>query len=172
MKRGRETKKQSRGKHKLVSLLACISDRPLSMTAVQSILLSLFIVMQTHCSIHQPCLEVLSAWLWSLQVPPTLSYDPVYQPGLQVQIIFQLYLLLHLLAQTVAGSPVSHGSSCPTHPNRQTGQTDTHRPVVCSSTDQHPGAVTALAACTCYTKAIHHVENGTLSSTVKAMLLY
>lgn len=65
----------------------------------------------THCSIHQPILEVLFARLWSLQVSSALCDYPVHQLLLQVWVVLLVDLLLHLPAQSVAGPSVCHGSS-------------------------------------------------------------
>lgn len=65
--------------------------------------------MATHSSVHQPLLEVLSAWLGLLQIAPTLRRYPVHQPLLQVGVVLLLDLLLHLLAETIAGTSVCHG---------------------------------------------------------------
>lgn len=65
--------------------------------------------MSTHGAVHQPLLEVLSAWRRLLQVAPALCRYPVHQPLLQVGVVLLLNLLLHLFAQPVAGTSVRHG---------------------------------------------------------------
>lgn len=62
----------------------------------------------THCSIHQPFLEVLLPRLWFLQVSSALCSYPVHQTLLQVRVVLLVDLLLHLSAQSITGPSVCH----------------------------------------------------------------
>lgn len=66
---------------------------------------------KTHCSIHQPFLEVVLARLRFLQVPTTLCSYPIHQSLLQVWVILLLNFLLHLSAQSITGPSVCHCGS-------------------------------------------------------------